>query len=79
MIDDDELMDQSQVDNILRNLKQRNDATKNELTNCKVSISNLLKIIQIAPDCPMCHIICTGFSMFIKKKKYIYFVNYTVF
>lgn len=37
MIDDDELMDQSQVDNVLRNLKQRNNASQNELQNCKVS------------------------------------------
>lgn len=42
MIDEDELMDQSQVDNVLRNLKQRNNATQNELTNCKVSIFQYL-------------------------------------
>lgn len=36
LIEDDELMDQSQVDNVLRNLKQRNNATQNELSNCKV-------------------------------------------
>lgn len=37
MIEDDELMDESQVDNVLRNLKQRNNATQNELSNCKVN------------------------------------------
>lgn len=36
MMEDDELMDQSQVENVLRNLKQRNSATQNELANCKV-------------------------------------------
>lgn len=35
VMDDDELMDQSQVENVLRNLKQRNNASQNELANCK--------------------------------------------